>query len=358
MTLRFCCCGANLSRTARIRPVVNHIVRAFLLGSALTVYSYSQSLPFNLQPPVPAAQQGFGSQSLRNEVCGSQFFSPGYAPFLKAHAPLASFSLRPSSSSGPALGSTNGCHPFAINSAARNSPTFDNEASRTGALFPAELRGASLNAWDQGQSAPKSSHSSAGKGSPKHIFGIVPAFHVAYTKQFKPLTPREKFDEWLQGTYDLRGLGLYAFESATLEHSSSDGFCGYGHGWGSYGKCFGSVELDSNISSFFGDLLFPVVLHQDPRYFRLGEGSFGRRMWYAISRVFITHADSGRWVFSSSTLSGSVIAAAASNLYYPAQDRGFGSSVDRLGLDLGDTALFNVAAEFWPDIQNKLHRMF
>ena len=338
--------------------MVNRIAWALLIGSALSVYSYSQSLPFNLQPPVPAAQQEFESQSHQNEACGLQFFNPGYAPFLKAQAPLASLSLRPSSSSGPALGSTNGCHPFAINGAARNPPAFDNEASRTGALFPAELRGASLNAWDQSQPAPKSPSSSAGKGSPKHIFGVVPAFHVAYMKQFKPLTPREKFDEWLQGTYDLRGLGLFAFESATLEHSSSGGFCDYGHGWEGYGKCFGSVELDSNISSFFGDLLFPVVLHQDPRYFRLGEGSFGRRMWYAISRIFVTHADSGRWVFDSSALSGSVIAAAASNLYYPAQDRGFGSSVDRLGLDLGDTALFNVAAEFWPDIHNELHRMF
>ena len=186
----------------------------------------------------------------------------------------------------------------------------------------------------------------------------MPAFHVAYLKEFKPLTPREKYNEWLQDTYDPRGIGLYAFEAATLEHSSRDGFCGYGKGWGNYGKCFGSMELDSNISSFLGDYLFPVILHQDARYFRRGEGPVHRRVLYAVSRLFLTHADSGRTVFFSSALAGSVIAAAASNLYCPIQDRGFGPSLNRMGVDFGNTALYNVAAEFWPDIQDKLGRVF
>lgn len=204
----------------------------------------------------------------------------------------------------------------------------------------------------------KDKKSSAAQGSPKHIFFIVPAFHVAYLTTFKPLTPREKFDEWAQGTYDPRGLALYAFEAATLEHSSSDGFCGYGSEWGGYGKCFGALELDANTSSFLGDFLFPVIMHQDPRYFRLGQGSFGKRLGYAVSRVVVTHADSGRTVFFTSALSGTVIAAAISNLYYPAKDRGFGHTVNSIGLDLADTALFNVAAEFWPDISQKLHHAF
>lgn len=198
---------------------------------------------------------------------------------------------------------------------------------------------------------------SATEGSPKHIFLVVPAFHVAYQTTFKPLTPKEKFKEWLDGTYDPRGLGLYAAESATLEYSSKDGFCGYGKGWGGYGKCFASMEADANISSFFGDYLFPVIMHQDPRYFRLGQGSFSKRIGYAISRVFVTHADTGRTVFFASAISGTVLGAAASNLYYPAQDRGFRHSLDRAGLDLGNTALFNAAAEFWPDIKSKLHHL-
>ncbi len=187
---------------------------------------------------------------------------------------------------------------------------------------------------------------------------MIPAFNVNYLKTFRPLTPRQKFDEWARGVYDPYGLAVYAFESGTLEYSHADGFCGYGKEGEDYWKCFGSMELDTNISSFFGDFLFPVAMHQDPRYFRLGQGSIGTRLFYAVSRVFVTHSDSGRWVFYSSALAGTVLAAAASNLYYPRQDRGFGPSLDRAGIDLGDTALFNVAAEFWPDIKHRLYLIF
>jgi hypothetical protein len=223
---------------------------------------------------------------------------------------------------------------------------------------PAPLPLQSASAQAQTKSQEKETNSAALKSSPKHIFWVVPAFNVTYQTKFQPMTGRAKFDEWLDGTYDPRGLALYAAESATLEYSNTDGFCGYGKGWTGYGKCFGSMEADANISSFTGDFLFPVIMHQDPRYFRLGEGSFGKRLFYAISRVFITHSDSGHWVFDSSALSGTVIGAAASNLYYPAQDRGFSDSVSRAGLDLGNTALFNAAAEFWPDISHKLRQVF
>ena len=195
-------------------------------------------------------------------------------------------------------------------------------------------------------------------GSPGHIFWVIPAYKVSYQKGFQPLTPKEKFQEWAKGSYDPLGLGAGAVEAATLEHSSSkDGFCGYGGGWAGYGKCFGSLELDANISSFIGDYALTVLWHQDPRYFRLGEGtSSGRRLWYAVSRVFVTYNDSGRTVVYSSALTGTVAAAAISNLYCPQQDRTAGHAMSRIALDLGNSALYDAAAEFWPDIHRKLPR--
>ena len=227
-----------------------------------------------------------------------------------------------------------------------------------------------INRWDfaafgqsgdpaRGQSTSQSARSSAEQGSPGHIFWVIPAYKVAYLKKVKPLTPREKFDEWARGAYDPLGLAGAAAEAA-LEYSHSDGFCDYGKHWGGYAKCYGSAELDANISSFFGDFLFPVVMHQDPRYFGMGPGSAGTgtRFLYAVSRVFVTRTDSGGTAPDYAALSGTFLAAAASNLYYPRQDRGFGHSMSRVAWDLGDTALFNVAAEFWPDIKRKVHRIF
>ena len=74
-----------------------------------------------------------------------------------------------------------------------------------------------------------------------------------------------------------------------------------------------------------------------------------------MSRVFVTFNDSGQTVFYSSAITGTVAAAGISNLYYPQQDRGVGHSLSRIGLDFGNTALYNAAAEFWPDIHRKLH---
>lgn len=195
-------------------------------------------------------------------------------------------------------------------------------------------------------------------GSIGHIFWVIPAFNVTCQATFKPLTTREKFGEWFEGTYDPRGLVWYAFLAATVEHSSKDGYCGYGKGWGGYGKCLGSMELEANTSSFLGDFLLPSLLHQDPRYFRLGRASFGTRSVYAVSRVFVTYSDDGHWVFNSSALSGTAISAGLSNLYFPKQEVGWGPSVGRAAIDIGNTALYNLAAEFWPDIETALHHVF
>lgn len=55
--------------------------------------------------------------------------------------------------------------------------------------------------------------------------------------------------------------------------------------------------------------LFPVALHQDPRYFVEGTGGFWKRTGYAISREFITRGDDGRNHFNTSELAGNAVAA-------------------------------------------------
>jgi hypothetical protein len=117
------------------------------------------------------------------------------------------------------------------------------------------------------------------------------------------------------------------------------------------------MQLDAAVSSFIGDYALTVLLHQDPRYFRLGQGSFPKRLLYTVSRVFITYNDKGHNTFYSSGLSGTVIAGAISNLYYPQQDRGVSPTITRIGIDLGNTALYDGAAEFWPDIHGFIHKV-
>jgi hypothetical protein len=61
---------------------------------------------------------------------------------------------------------------------------------------------------------------------------------------------------------------------------------------------------------FLSNLALPVALRQDPRYVpAFIEGSFGERMWHAVSAIAVTRSDSGRLVPNYSKLGGTVAAA-------------------------------------------------
>ena len=212
------------------------------------------------------------------------------------------------------------------------------------------IPGATTPGKNAGQGAPSA--------SPHHIFFVIPAYKVDYSGKFVPMTAHEKLTEYLQGAYDPMGLAGLAVETG-FEHSPIDGFCGYGLGVGGFGKCYGSALLDANVSSFFGDYLFNVWLHEDPRYFRLGpQAGIGTRIWYAVTRTFISRSDSGGWTFAAAPTSGTVLAAVASNLYYPQSERNMAHTMSRIEWDLGGTVIFNLEAEFWPDIQYRLGKIF
>lgn len=350
--MRFLWRSHNRAITARVLTRGRRICALVAAGNLLAAGLYAQ------QPPLARPAVGLAVPS--GKACKAGFFSePGYPP-LNKQGGLSSAGIAAHLASNPQESSPSGCGPSESRALAGDELLALAEYSERVGHF--DLGYGRVNPWASGRQAPaadKKAHGAAeSNGSPGHIFWVVPAFKVDYAKRFAALTPREKFQEWAESAYDPLGLGAGAVEGATLEHSSKDGFCGYGPGWGGYGKCFAALEVDSDVSSFIGDYALTVLWHQDPRYFRLGEGSFGKRLWYAVSRVFVTYNDAGHTVFYSSALSGTAIAAGISNLYYPQQDRGFGHTMSRVAIDLGNTALYNASAEFWPDIKHKLYSLF
>src|SRR5262249_6495392 len=100
----------------------------------------------------------------------------------------------------------------------------------------------------------------------------------------------------------------------------------------------------------------PSLLHQDPRYFRKGAGSFGRRLFYAVSATVRCKNDNGRWAPNYSNVLGNLAAGGLANLYYPAGDRGFGLTVGRALIVTAEGAIGSAFVEFWPDIAAKFHK--
>jgi hypothetical protein len=127
-----------------------------------------------------------------------------------------------------------------------------------------------------------------------------------------------------------------------------------GSGGTGYLKQWGAAYLDQVSGSMFETFIYPSILHQDPRFFRMGRGSIARRVGYCLSRVFVTRNDQGRNVFNTSAVLGSATATVVSNLYYPRRGRDAAQTVGNFGWSLLGNAGDNVWMEFWPDFIRKV----
>ena len=203
-------------------------------------------------------------------------------------------------------------------------------------------------------SAQKSKESNP-KPSGGRAFGIVPEFNVISAKDAKPLTPQGKWRLFIKQTVDPFTFVGAAFTSAFAQ--ATDEYHDYGQGMGGYGKRFGAATADSVDSSLWGGFVFPVLFKEDPRYFRLGDGTTKHRVGYAISRVVVTQTDSGHHRFNFSNVLGNLVAGGIANTYYPESDRGTGLTFRRAAVVTALGAAGKLGQEFLPDIDRKFfHR--
>ena len=192
------------------------------------------------------------------------------------------------------------------------------------------------------------------KEQSQRLLGIIPQFGVTSRQNAAPLTAAEKFHLFRKSAFDPIEFGLVGLQAGIEQ--ASDSFSGYGQGAEGYGKRYGATLADEVSSGFFSNFLYPSLLKQDPRYFRLGEGRIKHRIGYAIAHEFVTRTDAGGQSFNFSNALGAVSAGGLSNAYYPASDRGFGLTMSRAAISLGYGALGNLVDEFYPDVTRWVFR--
>ena len=184
------------------------------------------------------------------------------------------------------------------------------------------------------------------------IFGVVPAYTITDAKNAPPLKPNQKFHLFVVGTLDPFPFVAYAIQAGISQ--ATDSHSGYEQGAAGYGRRFGAALGDGTSARFFSTYAFPSLLHQDPRYFRKGEGGARSRIGYSISRGFATKSDGGKTQPNWSNVFGKLAGAGLSNLYYPPEDRGASLTLSRVTISLGYQMLGNLAIEFWPEIHRKV----
>ncbi len=183
----------------------------------------------------------------------------------------------------------------------------------------------------------------------QRILGVMPEFNTTNNQNAPPLSAGQKFDLAFHSATDPWQFFLAGVDSGIGQAQNS--FPGYGQGWKGYGKRFGAAYLDSFDGTMIGNAMFPALLHQDPRYFRKGTGTFWHRFFYAASSTVRCKGDNGKWEWNYSNVSGNLVAGAISNVYYPPSDRGLGLTFERAGTVTAEGAIGAELLEFWPDIQ-------
>lgn len=167
------------------------------------------------------------------------------------------------------------------------------------------------------------------------------------------LTPKGKFSIAWNDSTDPAIFAQSVFIAGIGQATNSNP--SFGQGMEGYGKRLGTAYADFATQNMMTEGIFPTLLHQDPRYFRRSSGTGRSRLIYAISRLFITRADSGSHQFNYSEIAGGAASLAISNAYYP-DGRTVRNNLGRYGLQLGFDAASNVLKEFWPDLKRKLPR--
>ena len=188
----------------------------------------------------------------------------------------------------------------------------------------------------------------------QRMLGVVPDFLTVNSGEAAPLTPRQKFQLNFRNALDPFTFVLAGLDAGVSQ--ADDSFPGYGQGASGYAKRFGASYADTFDADLWGSAILPVLLHEDPRYFRKGTGSFLGRVLHAAASAVWCRRDNGRWGPNYAYVAGNFIAGGFSNLYYPASDRGAGLTAERAATVTAEGTISSEFFEFWPDIARHFHR--
>jgi hypothetical protein len=194
----------------------------------------------------------------------------------------------------------------------------------------------------------------AGSKAPKddRIFWALPnLLTVENASSLPPLTTGQKFKTVAQGCFDPVEVAFIGTQAGIDQADNANPT--YRQGFIGYSRRFGTDYADAIIGNFGTGAIFPTLLHQDPRYYQMGSGSFIRRFTHAAIRVVITRGDSGKTQFNFSEFLGNGLAAGLSNAYHPGPHT-LASSADVEGTQILLDAIGYELKEFWPDIHRFL----
>jgi len=188
----------------------------------------------------------------------------------------------------------------------------------------------------------------------KRLFGVVPNYRTADgSVPFSPISKRHKLSIATHDSFDWPTYVTAGFLTSVTPGSNSTE---YGTGLKSFANRYARWSADQIVGNMLTEGFLPVALHQDPRFFRAGSGSFSSRFFGALSQTVVARNDSGHRTFNASEFLGNSMATAISNAYSPNLNS-WSQRSEKFMLMIGSDTFSNVVKEFGPDIRQHLpHR--
>jgi hypothetical protein len=182
---------------------------------------------------------------------------------------------------------------------------------------------------------------------------VYPYQQFLETNVVIPLTWQQKGYLALHNLTDLANIGTIVGISAITV--GIDSHSAYGPGIKGFATSAGVSLSQDATGQLFGTFLIPTLVHQDPRYFRMPQASIQRRIFYSISRTFVSQHDDGSTMPNYSTFATYTIASELANLYVPGIHPDGVSTVSRIGIGLATDPANNLLNEFLPDVAKRIH---
>jgi hypothetical protein len=128
----------------------------------------------------------------------------------------------------------------------------------------------------------------------------------------------------------------------------------YGHDAGAFGEKLGAAMLRSASVRVFSDGVFAAAFHQDPRYYRIANGSLLHRGLLSAEQAIVRRSDDGNPQFNYSGIVGRAAAAALVVTYYPEPSLTARVVGLTFATSIATDAGGNLVLEFLPNIIRKI----
>jgi len=178
----------------------------------------------------------------------------------------------------------------------------------------------------------------------QRVLKVFPNFYSSFDWNAPPMLPKQKYRLTTRTLIDPVTFITTGAVAGAEQYENI--FPSFGGGLEGYGKRYGAAYATHASGELLTRAIFPSVFHTDPRYFIMGHGSTKARAEHAIASTFVTRGDNGARKLNFPEILGVFSAAALSNTYFPAKERGASLVLVNGFGDLGGGMLDNLIREF------------